>query len=289
MKKSFQLLFVMSMALLMNCSSAQGQTEKVIETINKEGFWMPYTQWLENDDAMNGYVRMIGDNNVTSMLKTKESISRDKERAQEILAARKEILGSKGMKPGKKQDEILAKYFNDIEVAKRIFERAEQVDKRCDYLTKLIDEECAHRTPPVMPTGKLTKFSYRCGNGFAGTSSEVTLSKEDGKGMLKCESKTMRYSPDEIEEKEAKTIEVADSVFECVRCIVEDGMLYDVSENYFPDYMITDASNWSMEIICEGGSITTGGYAVGPDHSDTLGKVLKYLNAIYMEATEPKE
>jgi hypothetical protein len=43
------------------------------------------------------------------------------------------------------------------------------------------------------------------------------------------------------------------------------------------NFTYTDASGWSMTISFEGGSIDSGGYATGPDHHDTLNKILQYL------------
>ena len=91
--------------------------------------------------------------------------------------------------------------------------------------------------------------------------------------------------PDYVE-KEPKTVAVDDSVFVRVRDIVEQGELYDVGSRYMPDVDIMDASNWSMYFKFEKGVIDSDGYASGPDHRDTLGEVLRYLDGIYKELTK---
>ena len=70
---------------------------------------------------------------------------------------------------------------------------------------------------------------------------------------------------------------VADSVFQRVRDMVESGKLYEVGKHYSPDVMVTDASSWSLSIRFEGGSISSGGYASGPDHYEALREIEKYL------------
>ena len=55
---------------------------------------------------------------------------------------------------------------------------------------------------------------------------------------------------------------------------------HDDYREYHPEVMVMDASGWSMDITFEGGSIDSQGYAVGPDHQDTLHKILRYLTKL---------
>lgn len=97
---------------------------------------------------------------------------------------------------------------------------------------------------------------------------------------LKVEARRMNVAPEE-EEKPVVPKEVNDSVFQRVREMVEQGRLYEVGRHYMPDYDILDASNWSLYIVFEQGSIGSGGYAEGPDHHDTLHAIINYLTKIF--------
>ena len=63
--------------------------------------------------------------------------------------------------------------------------------------------------------------------------------------------------------------------------LVEEGKLYEVGRYYSPDYMIMDASGWSMDFKFEGGSIHSGGYDTGPDNAITLSRILDFLKIVY--------
>ena len=271
------------------------QTDKFLELLNRRGFYRPALQWLEDENHANGYLREMSDFSDQSLRKTLEYIEDELQDVQVILQAREEILGTKLVKkldgkPKQKdldeQDEILAKRFNESDRVKEAFEIARRTQTLCHQLKTGITSELAHRTPKVMPQGALTRFFYSKGNGFAGYHHEVTLEKKEGKNILRVDERRMRYEPEE-EAHPVYDVVVADSVMNRVRAMVEEGQLYDVGHSYMPDYMIMDASNWSMSFDFEGGSISSSGYASGPDHSDALGMILRYLTAVY-EELKPK-
>ena len=266
-------------ALFMGCGVASSQTDEVVKELNRRGFWFPYVMWLQSDDKMNGYINNLGDNSVEKLKSTLEALNDDHERAQALLKARDEIGGKK---KGKKQDERLAKHFKDLDAAKRAFEAAEQAEVRYKRLTSIIRHEIDSRQPVVMPAGKLQYFSYSVSNGFSGYSEEITLDGRKGKHELKVEVQRRRWSgPEDEEEKAIVPKEVGDSVFQRVRDMVEQGKLYETGHYYMPDIEIMDASNWSLDIKFEQGTINSHGYAEGPDHHEALNAITKYLTELF--------
>ena len=275
------------LALLLGCQVAMGQSGKgeeadeVIKTINSREFLRPALFWLEDDERAEQYVRSMHDFSIQRMQETKEDVDKELQETQKILRVKKLLIGKS--KKVKKQNKQLAKYFKDVDAARRYFDEAEKVDRRCQRLTSAISSELSRRVPPQMPSGALTNFYYRTANGFAGYLLEVNLTKKEGKGCLSIkERRGMRGVPDEEQaEKEPKIIEVEDTVFQRVRDMVEEGKLYEVGKYYSPDYMIMDASSWSMDFKFEGGSISSGGYATGPDNSSALRRIIDYLKEVY--------
>ena len=279
-------LWLLVVALFMGSGLMEAQTtDMVVNELNKSGFWNPYVRWLQRDDTMEGYLRNLGDNSVDKMKMTLRALDEDHRRAQELLNARDEIVGKneskrQRKKDGRTDDERLASRFKDVEAAKRVFEKAEQVEHRYEILKNAINQELEQRKPAVMPAGKLQYFSYSTSNAFGGFSEEITLDGQKGKHELKVEARRMNVAPEE-EEKPVVPKEVNDSVFQRVREMVEQGRLYEVGRHYMPDYDILDASNWSLYIVFEQGSIGSGGYAEGPDHHDTLHAIINYLTKIF--------
>ena len=272
--------------LLCGMMWAQGQTSQtteVVEELNKRYFWTPYVNWLQSDDKMEYFLYEMPGYNHLSLKNTLRELEHDHSRAQQLLQAEKEIAGNS---KGKKRDKLLAARFNDIESAKKAFDTARQAERRYEILKRNIQDFLNVKSVSSMPSGALKEFNYVTSNGFAGYRKEVVLKKVDGKGQLLYDVKQMLWNGEDAE-KEPVTVAVEDSVFQRVRDMVEEGSLYDISKRYTPDVDITDASNWSLDITLEGGTISSDGYAVGPDHSDTLNSILKYLNTIY-EALTPK-
>ncbi len=259
---------------------AWAQTNEVVKRINQEGFWMPYSQWLESRDAAEGYIRQITYFTDSSLQRTQAMLDRDHERAMEVLKARDEIIGK--TKSRKKQDKKLAKYFSNVDKARQVFAKAEETEDLYKMLSGVIDGTKSGRQSRKMPSGNLVCFSHHWSNGFAGIREEITLQKKDGKFMLTVDKRNMIHHPEDMN-KEAVAVEVPETVARHVRDIIEEGKLYEIGSRYMPDIQIMDASNWSLYMKFEGGSIDSSGYAEGPDHSDVLGEILRYLNETYQE------
>ncbi|MBO4658806.1 MAG: hypothetical protein J5637_04225 [Prevotella sp.] len=285
--------FILVLALSCSALPAMSQVKDMLKIINDRGFFMPHVQWLGDDGRMNSYLQDLDRKSTQSMEATLEAMVDDHQRAQQILTARQEILGKKlerkylknpSAKTLAKVDEILAKRFNDIERVKAAMENAAQVERRYEVLSSAITARLANPIHRSMPQGALKSFYYSSGNGFAGFHYEVSLKKVDGKNVLRIEEKRMIHDFDNAQTPpEAYDAVVADSVLQRVRDMVEEGKLYEIGSDYMPDYEIMDASNWSLSFTFEKGSISSGGYAAGPDHSDVLGRIIRYLTAIYDE------
>ena len=262
-------------AFFMGCGMVSAQTDVVVKELNERGSWSPYVIWLQSDDKMEGYLSNINDNSVASLKETLQALDEDHGRAQALLKARTEIGGKR---KGKKQDERLARCFKDLEVAKRAFDAAEQVDYRYNQLKRAIRHELHHRKPSVMPAGKLLYFSYSISDAFAGSSEQIILDGRKGKHELKVQTQQMNWGDSNKEDNKAADFkEVSDSVFLRVREMVEQGKLYEVGRQYTPDVDITDGSNWSLEIVFEQGTIKSSGYAKGPDNRKALHAITDYL------------
>ena len=283
MKRTLSIL-VFLLCGMMWAQGQNSQTSQVVEELNKRQFWTPYVNWLQSDDKMEDFLREMPGYNHLSLKNTLQEIEHDHSRAQQLLQAEKEIAGDS---KGKKRDKLLAARFSDIESAKKAFDMARQAERRYEILKRNILDFMNVRSVSNMPSGALEEFHYVTSNGFAGYRKEVVLKKVDGKGQLLYDVKQMLWDGEDVV-KEPVPVAVEDSVFQRVRDMVEEGSLYDISKRYTPDVDITDASNWSLEIALKGGIISSDGYAVGPDHSDTLNNILNYLNTIY-EALTKKE
>ena len=255
---------------------------ELVKDLNNRGFYRSDCQWLYDDDHMEGYLRMLGDFSADARNDTREAIARDRERAQQIVDLKKTIVGK--TKKAAKQDKALSQYFPDLAVAHRIFSEAEGVLKRCDTLQKVLGPKTSLDSDDgrTMPKGKLQEFDSSSSNGFAGRRMDLRLWRDkDGKGLLSLNTS--------FRNREAKAIEVDDSVFQHVRDVVEQKRLYTIGRHYVPDYEIMDASNWSLHIKFEGGTISSSGYATGPDRSLGLYEIERYLINLYREQVPEEE
>ena len=264
-------------ALLMGSGPVMAQTDEVVKELNRSGFWMPYVQWLQSDERMEGYLSNLSDYSIPSMESTLEWMERDHERAKALLDARKDIVGRK---KGKKATALLEKHFTDVAVAMKAFDAAAAAEKRIGRIQSAIKHEIKTRPEATMPSGRLNHFSFSNGNGFAGYHEEVTLDRNENGTGGKLSMRVQRMRTPEEMDKKPQTVEVADSVLQRVRDIIEAGKLYEVGKNYMSDVEIMDASSWSMYLGFEEENIFSGGYAAGPDHSDTLSEVIQYLKGI---------
>ncbi|MCR4920818.1 MAG: hypothetical protein K5945_03800 [Bacteroidaceae bacterium] len=261
----------------MGCEMASSQTSDVVKELNERRFWFPSVMWLQSDDRMEGFLRNIDDYSEGKFMRTLRSLDDDHNEAQELI---KVITKIGGKKKGKKQDERLARRFNDIEAVKRALDAAEQACVRYDRLKGAISERLKHMQPAAMPAGQLLYFHYTTNNAFAGYKQEVILDGRKGKHELKMEVQRMGEPSLTPLEGEGAPKEVGDSVFQRVRDMVEQGQLYEVGREYMPDYKINDAPSWSLQIVFEQGSIDSSGYAERPDHDETLREIVEYLLAI---------
>lgn len=280
MKKFLSLLITLILSV-----GAYAQNDEVVKQINKEG-WKPQNQCLTNKKAAESYIPRIMQFTKDGAAWVQKNLEKDHEQAIKILQVRDEIIGK--TKKVKKQDKQLSKYFDDVSKARQTFAQADTTLLCYQMLSGFLESQQSPTVKHKMPAGALTYFKHRISNGFAGTLNETTLTKKDGKGLLTVNIQNMRFNPEE-KEKEPVSVEVDDSVFQRVRSMVESGLLYDVNTSYVPETDIMDASNWSMDFKFEKGNISSSGYAVGPDHSDSLHKILRYLITLYNELKGEEE
>lgn len=275
-------------AALMSVGSAFGQKAldeeslELVKKLNNRGFYRPSCQWLYEDGRMESYIRMIGEFSAEARNDTRKAIADDREKAQKIMNLKKAIVGKN--KKAKKQDEAIAKYFPNLDDAHRIFDEAEAVLKRCDKLQDILGPETPDDYEPgkAMPKGKLLSYEASSSNGFAGRRFDLRLWRDkEGKGWLSVNTS--------FRNREAKAIEVGDSVFQRVRDMAEENKLYTIGHTYMPDYEIMDASNWSLSVRFEGGSISSSGYATGPSKSLGRSEIQRYLVKIYREQVPEEE
>lgn len=274
----YRKVFLLAALLFMGCGMASAQTEEAVEELNSRGYWTPYTQWIQDDDKMESYLRMLNEKSAGQLKSTLEMLETDHKRAQDLLNARKEIRSKR-----------LAIRFNDADAAKRAFKTAKQAERRYERMKEAINLQLDQMEPAVMPAGRLLYFSYDTSNAFAAYQHEVTLDGRKGKHELKVEEKSMIIYEGQEPPKKAEPKEVADSVFQRVRDMIEQGQLYDVGRYYMPDVDVLDASRWGLDMEFEQGKISTSGYATGPDHYKTLHAILDYLTAIFKDGDEEKE
>ena len=278
----------MTLLVAMPAPAKKKWTEEMKQTLKEMQsmyFWQCHVMCLENHDAANGYVRSIDDYSIPSLKDTRELVVKEYEHAK---VAKQVIDAICGKKKGAKRDAALSHYFEDMERANRIVASVEQINDDAPMLLGAIDYELKHRKPAVMPAGRLLSFSSSASNGFAGWRHELTLDcKAGGKGgTLNLKDESFRHFEPDAPAPTDITVEVADSVLQRVRDMVEEGKLYEIGKNYRPDIMITDASSWSLYIRFEGGSISSSGYASGPDHYEALREIEAYLTGLIKKEQE---
>ena len=291
MMKQTMCLLAMSMMMALPVWSKKKWTEEMNQTLKEMQdmyFWRCGVYWLGDHGHTEGYLRNLDRYSIASLKETRERVVEEQARVQ---APKKVIDAICGKKKGEKRQAALAKYFPDMDRANRIVEAVERIYEDAPMLIGAIDYELEHREPAVMPEGRLLSFSSSASNGFAGWRRELTLKRdknsESGTLTLK-EERHLRWGPGEGENTDT-TIVVADSVFQHVRDMVEGGMLYDIGKEYHPDFDITDASSWSLSIYFEKGSISSGGYAAGPDHHEALREIERYLAMMCRKETPQQE
>ena len=253
---------------------AWAQVDEVVAKINKDGAWTPKNSFLKDMEATNSMIAQVFRYNPGGLKRILYDVEEDHVFAQKILQTRDDIIGT--TKKLKKQNKLLAKYFDNVDQARQSFVQAEETEKCFAHFSGALNGLMTGGTNKSMPTGALKSFYYSSSNGFAGFREEYSLRKEGGKKILEIKIVRRMHYPEDPGETN-REMEVDDSVFQRVRDMVEEGKLYDVYREYQPEIMVMDATGWSMGIRFEGGSIDSGGYATGPDHHDTLNNILRYL------------
>ena len=263
-------------------------TEEMNQTLKEMqdmSYWQCRAFWLQDHNRAESYVKNVSRYSIPSLKSTRERVVEEQNRVQ---TPKKVINAICGKNKGEKRQAALAKYFTDMNSANRVIDEVERIYKDAQTMIDAIDYEVEHREPAVMPEGRLLSFSSSAGNGFAGWRWEISLRRDENSESGTLTLKEERRSHGEPTENgnTETTIVVADSVFQRVRDMVESGMLYEIGQDYYPDFDITDASSWSLSIYFEKGDISSGGYASSPDHSDTLSEIQKYLAGLCKKGNE---
>ncbi len=111
-------------------------------------------------------------------------------------------------------------------------------------------------------------------NAFALYRIEFTLKRTENGGELTID----KGFHDDME---IQKVSVDNDVLEKVRDIINRGKLYDLKDQYMPEFDVTDATSWSLDMYAGNNKISSGGYAKGPDHHETLNEILSYLEKLY--------
>ena len=263
-------------------------TEEMNQTLKEMqdmSYWQCRAFWLQDHNRAESYVKNVSRYSIPSLKSTRERVVEEQNRVQ---TPKKVIDAICGKNRGEKRQAALAEYFTDMNSANRVIDEVERIYKDAQTMIDAIDYEVEHREPAVMPEGRLLSFSSSAGNGFAGWRWEISLRRDENSesGTLTIkEERRSRGEPTENGNTET-TIVVADSVFQRVGDMVESGMLYEIGQDYYPDFDITDASSWSLSIFFEKGDISSGGDASSPDHSDALSEIQKYLAGLCKKGNE---
>ena len=117
-------------------------------------------------------------------------------------------------------------------------------------------------------------------NAFALHRQEIILKRTDNGGVL-----TVARGFEEEDSQKVQKVEVADSILDHVRNLIVDGLLFDLKDSYYPEFDITDATSWSLDFKLGTKKFGSSGYAVGPDHAETLREIEQYLCTLYEERT----
>ncbi len=261
-------------------------TEEMNQTLKEMQdmhYWQCLSFWLGDHNRVESYVKNVSRYSITSLKATRERVVEEQNRVQ---APKKVIDAICGKNKGEKRLAALAEYFTDMERANRVIDEVERIYKDSQTLIDAIDYEVEHREPAVMPEGRLLSFSTSAGNGFAGWRRGLTLKRDENSESGTLTLKEERRRGPRAGANTDTTIVVADSVFQRVRDMVESGKLYEIGKDYYPDFDITDASSWSLSIYFEKGDISSSGYAAGPDHSDVLTEIERYLAGMFKKGNE---
>lgn len=283
-------MFLLAMSMMIAwpvCAKKKKKwTEEMNQTLKKMQdmyFWQCGVHWLGAHDRAEGYVGNVSRYSIPSLKDTRELVVKEQNRVQMPKMVIDAICGDK---KGEKRQAALAEYFTDITRANRVVDEVERIYKDATMMIDAIDYEIEHREPAVMPEGRLLSFSTSAGNGFAGWRRRLTLKRDENSESGTLTLKEERRRGPRAGANTDTTIVVADSVFQHVRDMVESGKLYEIGKDYYPNFDITDASSWSLSIYFEKGDISSSGYAAGPDHSDALSEIERYLAGMFKKGNE---
>ncbi|MBP5693268.1 MAG: hypothetical protein J6W86_06115 [Bacteroidales bacterium] len=285
-------IFIMALASLFGIACLNAQDKEIVDLINKGGK-IKSTNFIFDQRYYDRMAATIPDLEIRDLDQVAKMAEEEIAMLDKILETKNAIIGDANKES--KIKKRLKKYFNEPAQALAFFSEAEILKERAARFLGMANGTKESRGKKTMPEGRLLSFSYTAGNGFAGWSTECRLSRdENGKGTLKCETKQMIRMANE-EPKEAKAVEVDDSVFVKVYNMIKDGELYKESKNYQPLYDVTDGTGRNMGAVIEGTEkyknsdklrpvfLSTGGYMSGPDHHEALFGILNYLQALYNE------
>ena len=284
-----QTIFLLAMSMMFAWpvfAKKKKWTEEMNQTLKEMQdmhYWQCLSFWLGDHNRVESYVKNVSRYSITSLKATRERVVEEQNRVQ---APKKVIDAICGKNKGEKRQAALAEYFTDMERANRVVDEVERIYKDSQTLIDAIDYEVEHREPAVMPEGRLLSFSSSAGNGFAGWRRGLTLKRDENSESGTLTLKEERRRGPRAGANTDTTIVVADSVFQRVRDMVESGKLYEIGKDYYPDFDITDASSWSLSIYFEKGNISSSGYAAGPDHSDALSEIERYLAGMFKKGNE---
>lgn len=269
-------------------SNILAQDQSVIDRINKSEIKpSSLMYWISKDDWTNDFLKKVEYLTQSDLDYVSEMAEREIGQLDEVIKTMEKIIGYETKQS--KIDKKLAKYFDDPAKAMEFYRQTVEMKARARASLSAVNAYKGRAYYP-MPEEMLTSFHYSSGNGFAGWRVSIKLdhSKDASGGVLKFNEQRMMHSPDEQKPQE-RTANVDDSVFVKVDNLIKEGHLYDEANYYHPYLDVTDGTNWSVWMSFGKTSISTGGYMAGPNHSDALRGILKYLREVIDELCPPKK
>ncbi len=274
-------VFIMTLLSLFSISLT-AQNKEVIERINK-GDEIKRPQWIIQKESFDK-IPSLTNSELESLIQSTEAVIAD---MNQIIETRNIIIGNTTKEA--KQLKKLQKYFNNPQQAQEYFAQAIAIKANVSQCLAVAKSYYNRTYRTAIPSGKLTRFSFSSGNGFAGWRRSIELVREKGQqnGTLVCSQTSMHRM--ESDKEEAITVNVGDSVFTKVYNMIKEGELYNEASHYQPLIFITDGTNWSLWMSFEKDYISTGGYMAGPNHAEALTAILKYLTGLYEELNPNKK
>lgn len=282
MKKVFIMTLLSFFAI-----SLTAQNKDIIERINKGSKIERHQEWFRNKGTQQEIFEKIPsltNSDLEYIIQNAEAIISDMD---QIIETRNIIIGNTTKES--KQLKKLQKYFNNPQQAMDYFAEAIAVKANALQWLSMAKSYYNRTYRTAIPSGKLIRFSFSSGNGFAGWRRSIELAREKGQqnGTLVCSQTNMHRN--ETDKEEAITVNVGDSVFTKVYNMIKEGELYNEASHYQPPMFITDGTSWSLWMSFEKEYISTGGYMAGPNHAEALSMILKYLTNLYEELSPTKK